>query len=67
MRTDYLRAAVILAWILATGGLAYLAGTTSLAGWAVVAVLSLVPPAVTVWFWSVPSPSMSETIQKVLR
>ena len=67
MQTPYMKAALIAAWILAIGGLAYVAGTTSLAGWAIVAVLLLVPPAVTVWFWSAPSPSMSETIRNVLR
>ena len=67
MQTEYVKAALVAAWILAVGGLAYMSGTTSFAGWTVVAVLSLIPPAVMVRFWSAPSPSMSETIRDVLR
>ena len=67
MQTDYMKPALAAAWILAVGGLAYMFGTTSLAGWTVAAALSLVPPAVMVRFWSTPDPSMSESIRDVLR
>jgi hypothetical protein len=32
-----------------------------------VAIVSLVLPAVVMWYWRVPSPSMSESIRDVLR
>ena len=67
MQTAHVKAALMAAWILAVGGLAYMFGTSSFAGWTVVAVLSLVPPAVMMWFWSAPAPSMSESIREVLR
>jgi hypothetical protein len=67
MPNDYVKAALMAAWILAVGGLAYMWGTTSLVGWIVVAVVSLLPPAVALRLWSAPSPSMSESIRDVLR
>ena len=67
MQTDHVKAAVVVAWLLAVGALGYLSGTTSFAGWTVVAALALVPPAVMVRLWNVPSPSMSESIRDVLR
>jgi hypothetical protein len=67
MQTDYVKAALIAAWILAVAVLGYVSGTTSFAAWAFVAALSLVPPAVMLRLWSAPSPSMSETIREVLR
>ena len=67
MQTDYVKAALMGIWILAVGILGYVSGTTSAAGWTVVAIVSLVPPAVMVRLWRVPSPTMSETIRDVLR
>jgi hypothetical protein len=61
MQTDHVKAALIAAWILAVGG------ATSFAGWTVVAVLSLVPPAIMMRLWTAPAPSMSESIRDVLR
>ena len=66
MRTD-VKAALMAGWILAVAGLGYGFGTTSLAGWILVAVLSVVPPVLMVRLWSAPSPSMSESIRDVLR
>ena len=60
MQTDYVKSALIAAWVLAVGAVAYVSGTTTVAGW-IVAVLSLV---VMVPLWS---PTMSETIREVLR
>jgi hypothetical protein len=67
MKTEHVKPALMAAWVLAVGALGYASGTTSFPGWTVVAVLSLVPPAVMVRLWSAPSPSMSETIREALR
>lgn len=67
MRTDYVKAALMAGWVLAVGLVAYVSGTTSLAAWTLVAVLSAAPLAVMVRLWRPPSPTMSETIRKVLR
>jgi hypothetical protein len=67
MKTEYVKPALMAAWIVAVAALGYASGTTSFPGWAVVAVLSLVPPAVMARLWSAPSPSMSESIREVLR
>ena len=67
MHTQYVKAAVIAAWVLAVGtaGLAF--GITSIAGWAGLAVMAVAPPAVMLRLWQAPVPSMSETIRDVLR
>jgi hypothetical protein len=67
MQTDVVKAALMAAWVVAVGALGYMSGTTSLAGWTLLAVVSLVPAALMLRLWSAPSPSMSETIQEVLR
>lgn len=67
MQTEYVKAALMAAWILAVGVLGYVSGTTSFATWTFVAAISLVPPAVMLRLWSAPSPSTSETIREVLR
>jgi hypothetical protein len=67
MQTDYVKAALMAAWVVAVGALGYMSGTTSLAGWTLLAVVSLVPPGLMVRLWRAPSPSMSETIRTALR
>jgi hypothetical protein len=67
MQTDYVKAALLAAWILSVGALGYASGTTSFAGWTLVAVLLVVPPAFMVRLWSALSPTMSETIRQELR
>jgi hypothetical protein len=67
MQTDYVKAASMVAWILAVGTLGYVSGATSFVAWTVLAVLSLAPPAVMMRFWSAPAPSMSDSIREVLR
>ena len=67
MHTDFVKAALMAAWVVAVGALGYMSGTTSFAGWTLLAVVSLMPPALMARLWSAPSPSMSETIREVLR
>lgn len=67
MQNEYVKVALMAAWVVAASVLGYVSGTTSVAGWTGVAVLSLVPPAVMAQFWSEPSPSTSEAIRDVLR
>ena len=67
MQTDYLKAVLMAAWVLAVSALGYVSGITSLAAWAAVAVVSLVPVAIMVRLWRAPSPTMSETIRGALR
>jgi hypothetical protein len=67
MQTDFVKAALMAIWVVAVGALGYVSGTTSFAGWTLLAVVSLVPPALMVRLWSAPSPSMSETIRDVIR
>ena len=67
MQTDYMKATLIAAWVLAVGTLGYVSGATSFAAWTTLAVLSLVPPVVMMRLWSAPTSSMSESIREVLR
>lgn len=67
MHTDHVKAALIGAWILAIGVLGYVLGTTSLAGWTVLAVVAVIPPVVIMRLWGSPSQSMSESIREVIR
>lgn len=54
--TDFVKAALMAAWVVAVGALGYMSGTTFFAAWTLLAVVSLVPPALTVRLWSAPSP-----------
>jgi hypothetical protein len=67
METEHAKVASIAGWILAVGVLAYISGITSLAGWTILAAVAVIPPAVVMRLWRVPSQSMSESIQDVLR
>ena len=67
MQTDHVKVAVITAWVLTVGALGYLSGATSLAGWVVLAAVSVIPAAVMMRLWRVPAQSMSESIREVLR
>jgi hypothetical protein len=67
MHTVLVKATLMVGWVLAVGVLGYMSGTTSVVGWTLLAVVALVPAALVVRLWSVPPPSMSETIRDVLR
>ena len=67
MHTDFVKAALMAAWVFAVGALGYMSGTTSFTGWTLLAVVSLVPPVLMVRLWNGPSQSMSETIREGLR
>jgi hypothetical protein len=67
MQTDFVKVALMAAWVVAVGALGYMTGPTSFAGWTLLAVVSLVPPVLMVRLWSPPSPSMSEAIREVIR
>jgi hypothetical protein len=67
MRTDLVKAVLMGAWVLAVGAFGYVFGITSIAGWALLAVISVVPLVLVARLWSAPPPTMSEAIRKVLR
>jgi hypothetical protein len=67
MQFNYVKTTAVSVWILAMAAIGILSEVGSPAGWATFALLTAIPPAVVWQFWSAPSPSMSETIQKTLR
>ena len=67
MQTDLMKAALMGAWVLAVGAFGYMSGTTSLAGWTLLALVLLSPPVLMMRFWGAPAVTMSEAIRKELR
>ena len=67
MPTNFMKAALMGAWVLAVGAFGYMSGPTSFAGWAVLALVLLAPPVLMVRLWRAPPPTMSESIREVLR
>jgi hypothetical protein len=67
MQSNFVKAVLMGAWVLAAGAFGYISGTTSLAGWTLLAVVSLAPPMLMGRLWSAPPATMSETIRKALR
>jgi hypothetical protein len=67
MQTNFVKAALMAAWVLAVGAFGYMSGAATLAWWTLLAVVSLVPPVIIMRLWNVPTPTMSETIRKELR
>ena len=67
MQTDHLKAAVMGAWILAVGVLAYVLDPGSVIGWSFLAAVAAMPPLVMLRLWRVPQQSTSESIRDALR
>jgi hypothetical protein len=67
MQTGYMQAMLAGTWMLLIGVLGYLAGITSLVGWAALLAVALAPPVIVRRVWGARAPTMSETIQDVLR
>ena len=67
MQTDVVKAALTGTWVLVVLAFGYMSGTSSFAGWTLLAMVSLAPPVLMVRLLSTPSPTMSETIRNVLR
>ena len=67
MQTDVVKAALTGTWVLAVLAFGHMSGTGSIAGWTLLAMVSLAPPVLMVRLWSTPSPTTSEAIRNVLR
>jgi hypothetical protein len=67
MQTNFVKAALMGAWVLAVGAVGYLSGAASFAVWTLLAVISVAPPVLMGRLWSAPPQTMSETIRQVLR
>jgi hypothetical protein len=67
MQTNLVKAALMGIWVLAVGAFSYASGTTSLATWTLLVLVSLAPPVVMGRLWSAPPATMPETIRKALR
>ena len=67
MQIDFVKAALMGAWVLAVGAFGYMSGAQSFAMWTLLAVVSLAPLVLMVRLWSTPPPTMSESIRKALR
>lgn len=65
MRIEYVKTALTATWMLTLAGVGYAAGTT-VSGWVVLVALGVMPALMT-RFWRRPAPTMSESIQEILR
>ncbi|MBI3049694.1 MAG: hypothetical protein HYY76_15425 [Acidobacteria bacterium] len=67
MPIEYVKAALVVLWIVIVGFVGYVGGNTSIVGWAILGAVALTAPLVMLRFWRMPPQSMSESIQEVLR
>jgi len=67
MQTDHVKTALMVSWVLVLGMLGYLSGTTSLAAWTGLAIVSLTFPLIMMKLWRLPAPSLSESIRDARR
>lgn len=67
MRFEYLKAAIVAAWIVGIGALAVFSNMTSIGGWILIAGLALLPPVVILRLWGPPAETISESIRDVKR
>jgi hypothetical protein len=67
MRIDSWKVEIGTAWFFAVLLAGYVAGTTSMGGWTLVAAAAMTLPGIFRYFWRIPEESMSESIRDVLR
>ena len=69
MRTELLKKAVIGAWVLSLGALAFSVTLTSVGAWTALVGLGILPPLIMLKMWNPPGPaqSMSESIRDAIR
>lgn len=67
MTLQQIKVLSVVAWVLAIGAVALLAGATSTSSWLALAALAIVPPLVALRFWKRPDQTMSQSIQEALR
>jgi len=66
-RLAYKKATFAVVWALGAFAIGWGAHVTSVAGWAVLAGLGLIPPLILHWLWHEPPQSMSESIRAARR
>lgn len=67
MQLTHMKRACAALWILAIAAVGFAMNVTSGFGWIVLAALAVIPVAVMLRLWNVPSKSMSENIRDALR
>jgi hypothetical protein len=67
MHREYVKTAIVGAWVLGVGAIAFSVNLTSIPGWFAIVGLAVLPPLFMPRLWSKPAQSMSESIQEALR
>jgi hypothetical protein len=67
MQLDYIRTAIIGAWVLLITGIGVLIDVKSAIGWMLLVGLALGPPIIFSWLWRQPAKTMSQSIHDVLK
>lgn len=67
MQLGYIKATVVTVWVSAVWTAGIVGNLKSLSGWTLLAGIAVLPPLVTMWRWTNPRQTMSESIQEALR
>lgn len=69
MRTDHLKVAIIVGWVVGLGTLALAVNLDSIFAWTVLVGIGLLPPLVMLKTWNPPAPAqtMSESIREAIK
>lgn len=67
MQPQQMKFAIVAAWLLGLGALAFWVNLSSITGWTLLLALALMPPLVLMRLWRQPVQTMSQRIREVLR
>lgn len=67
MQLDSIKGIVSAVWVSAICTMGMAGNVRSTSGWAILAVLAVLPPLVMMWRWNNPRQTMSESIRQALR
>jgi len=67
MRLEYTKATFAAVWVLAIAGVGLFTQVASVAVWAVLVSVAVLPPVIMWWKWTTPAQSMSESIRSSIR
>ena len=67
MQRPSIKATIATLWVSSVWAAGIAANVNSLSAWTVLASAGILPLLIALWRWETPGPSMSESIQEVLR
>jgi len=67
MQPQHMKIAIVAAWLLGLGALAFWVNLSSITGWTLLLALALLPPLILMRLWRDPVQTMSQRIREGLR